>query len=146
MVGALDRADFCRLQRFPDRESLSVPARSKVLFKFPAKEASDDGSSDPDIRTEARNSQTGRITSNSTALLRTEVRGLIPGAKRIVLDLTDVTYMDSSGLGALVGLYVSARGQNCELKVIHLNQRLQELFRLTKLASVFEGRDDLPWG
>jgi anti-anti-sigma factor len=54
--------------------------------------------------------------------------------------------MDSSGLGALVGLYVSARGQNCELKVIHLNQRLQELFRLTKLASVFEGRDDLPWG
>jgi anti-sigma B factor antagonist len=88
----------------------------------------------------------GKITSTTSGMLRTEVRGVIPGAKRIVLDLTDVTYMDSSGLGALVGLYVSARGQNCELKVIHLNQRLQELFRLTKLASVFEGRDDLPWG
>jgi anti-sigma B factor antagonist len=88
----------------------------------------------------------GKITSTTSGMLRTEVRGVIPGAKRIVLDLTDVTYMDSSGLGALVGLYVSARGQNCELKVIHLNQRLQELFRLTKLASIFEGRDDLPWG
>jgi anti-anti-sigma factor len=88
----------------------------------------------------------GRIISTTSGMLRTEVRGLIPGAKRIVLDLTDVIYMDSSGLGALVSLYVSARGQNCELKVIHLNQRLQELFRLTKLASVFEGRDDLPWG
>jgi anti-sigma B factor antagonist len=89
---------------------------------------------------------TGKINSASSGMLKTEVRGSIPGAKRIVLDLTDVTYMDSSGLGALVSLYVSARGQSCELKVIHLNQRLQELFRLTKLASVFEGRDDLPWG
>ena len=89
---------------------------------------------------------TGKVTSTTSDLLRTEVRGLIPGAKRIVLDLADVTNMDSSGLGALVSLYVSAKGQNCEFKVIHLNQRLQELFRLTKLASVFEGRDDLPWG
>jgi anti-anti-sigma factor len=88
----------------------------------------------------------GRITSTSSGMLRTEVRALIPEGKRVVLDLTDVTYMDSSGLGVLVGLYVSARAQNCEFKVIHLNQRLQELFRLTKLASVFEGRDDLPWG
>jgi anti-sigma B factor antagonist len=79
-------------------------------------------------------------------MLRTEVRGVIPEAKRIVLDLAGVTNMDSSGLGALVSLYVSAKGQNCEFKVIHLNQRLQELFRLTKLASVFQGRDDLPWG
>jgi anti-sigma B factor antagonist len=88
----------------------------------------------------------GKITSASSGTLRTEVRGVIPEAKRIVLDLADVTNMDSSGLGALVSLYVSAKGQNCEFKVIHLNQRLQELFRLTKLASVFQGRDDLPWG
>ncbi|MFZ1007270.1 MAG: STAS domain-containing protein [Candidatus Sulfotelmatobacter sp.] len=88
----------------------------------------------------------GKITSTSSVMLRTEVRGVIPEAKRIVLDLADVTNMDSSGLGALVSLYVSAKGQNCEFKVIHLNQRLQELFRLTKLASVFQGRDDLPWG
>lgn len=89
---------------------------------------------------------TGKINSTTSGMLRTEVRALIPEAKRLVLDLTDVTYMDSSGLGVLVGLYVTAKGQNCELKVIHLNQRLQELFRLTKLASIFEGRDDLPWG
>jgi anti-anti-sigma factor len=88
----------------------------------------------------------GKITSASSSALRTEIRGVIPEAKRIVLDLANVTNMDSSGLGALVSLYVSAKGQNCELRVIHLNQRLQELFRLTKLASVFQGRDDLPWG
>ena len=88
----------------------------------------------------------GKITSTSSGTLRTEIRGVIPEAKRIVLDLANVTNMDSSGLGALVSLYVSAKGQKCEFKVVHLNQRLQELFRLTKLASVFQGRDDLPWG
>jgi anti-anti-sigma factor len=62
--------------------------------------------------------------------------------KLVVLDLTNVTYMDSSGLGAIVGLYVSAKRQKCGLKLINLSQRLQELFRITKLAKVFEGHED----
>jgi anti-sigma B factor antagonist len=82
---------------------------------------------------------TGRITSGTSALLQTTVRNLIPETKCIVLDLTNVTNMDSSGLGAIVGLYLSAKRQHCGLKLIKMNQRLQELFRLTKLASVFEG-------
>jgi anti-anti-sigma factor len=86
---------------------------------------------------------TGRITSTSSAKLQAEVRKLIPHAKCVVLDLTDVSYLDSSGLGGLVGLYLSARRQNCELKLINLNQRLKELFRITKLASVFEGHNDM---
>jgi anti-anti-sigma factor len=54
--------------------------------------------------------------------------------------------MDSSGLGAIVGVYLSARRQHCGLKLINLNQRLQELFRITKLASVFGGHEDyLGW-
>jgi len=47
--------------------------------------------------------------------------------------------MDSSGLGAIVGLYVSAKRQGCALRLINLNQRLKELFRITKLAKIFEG-------
>ncbi len=85
---------------------------------------------------------TGRITSATSALLQTTVRGLIPETECVVLDLTDVKYMDSSGLGAIISLYVSAKRQHCGLKLVHLNQRLQELFRRTKLASVFEGHED----
>src|SRR5271169_6420596 len=85
---------------------------------------------------------TGKMTSGTTALLQTTVRRLIPETKCVVLDLTDVSYMDSSGLGAIVGLYLSAKRQDCRLKLINLNQRLQELFRLTKLAAVFEGHED----
>jgi len=89
---------------------------------------------------------TGRITSGTTALLQTTVRSLIPETRCVVLDLTDVSYMDSSGLGAIVGVYLSARRQHCGLKLINLNQRLKDLFRITKLASVFEGHEDfLGW-
>ncbi len=85
----------------------------------------------------------GRITSATSATLQATVRALIPETNRVVLDLTDVSYLDSSGLGALVGLYVSAKRQHCELRLINLNQRLKQLFRLTKMASVFEGHEDL---
>ncbi len=84
---------------------------------------------------------TGRITSATSGQLQTTVRSLLPETKSLVLDLTDVNHMDSSGLGAIVGLYLSAKRQRCALKLINLNQRLQELFRITKLASVFEGQD-----
>ena len=85
---------------------------------------------------------TGKITSASSGLLQTTVRSLIPETKSVVLDLTGVTYMDSSGLGAIAGLFFSAKRQNCRLKLVNLNERLKELFRLTKLASVFEGHED----
>lgn len=84
----------------------------------------------------------GRITSTSSGTLTNTVRSLISQGKCVVLDLTEVSYMDSSGLGALVGLYLSARRQHCELKLINLNQRLKELFRITKLAPVFEGHQE----
>jgi anti-sigma B factor antagonist len=85
----------------------------------------------------------GRITTATTATLQSTIRSLIPETERIVLDLTDVSYLDSSGLGALVGLYISAKRQHCELKLINLNQRLKQLFRLTNLAKVFEGHEDM---
>jgi len=85
---------------------------------------------------------TGRITSGSSALLQSTVRSLIPETNCVVLDLTDVSYMDSSGLGAIIGVYLSAKRQHCGLKLIKMNERLQELFRITKLAAVFEGHGD----
>jgi anti-anti-sigma factor len=85
----------------------------------------------------------GRITSTSSPALQTTVRDLIPETKRVVLDLTEVSYLDSSGLGALVALFLSAKRQNCDLKLINLNQWLKELFSLTRLASVFEGHQDM---
>jgi anti-sigma B factor antagonist len=89
---------------------------------------------------------TGKITSYSSAELQTTVRSLMPETKCIVLDLTDVSYMDSSGLGVIIGIYLSARRQRCGLKLINLNSRLQDLFRLTKMSSVFEGHGDyLGW-
>ena len=85
---------------------------------------------------------TGKITSGSSPLLQSTVRSLIPETKCVVLDLTNVSYMDSSGLGAVAGLYFSAKRQNSRLKLINLNQRLKDLFRLTNLAPVFEGHED----
>jgi anti-sigma B factor antagonist len=89
---------------------------------------------------------TGKITSYTSAELQTTVRDLMPETKCMVLDLTDVSCMDSSGLGAIIAIYLSARRQRCGLRLINLNSRLQELFRLTKIASVFEGHGDfLGW-
>jgi NitT/TauT family transport system ATP-binding protein len=83
----------------------------------------------------------GRITSATTSLLQRTFRDLIPESTTIVLDLTDVGYMDSTGLGALVGLYLSAKKGKCKLKLINLNQRLKDLFSITRLAQVFAAEE-----
>ena len=84
----------------------------------------------------------GRIVSDTVESLKSEVKPAITRFQTVVLDLTDVNYMDSSGLGAIVGLYVSAKTSNCQLKLINLNQRLNELFSLTRLGEVLaKGRD-----
>ena len=82
---------------------------------------------------------TGRINAATTDLLESTIRGLLPGAKRIVVDLTGVEYIDSSGLGALVSVYMAANRANCILEVANPRQRIRDLFRITKLASIFEG-------
>jgi anti-sigma B factor antagonist len=80
---------------------------------------------------------TGRLTAGVTELLKSEVKGLIPKSKRIILDLTALVQMDSSGLGTLVGLYVSCRTAGCELRLINLNKQVKELLGMTNLFSVF---------
>jgi anti-sigma B factor antagonist len=85
---------------------------------------------------------TGRITSDTAPSLKATIKPLFSESKTVVLDLTNVSYMDSSGLGTIVGLYVSAKAANSQLKLINLNQRLKELFSITRLGQVLaEGRD-----
>lgn len=82
---------------------------------------------------------TGRITSGTSPLLQSTVRPLIPETKRIVVDLTNVSYVDSSGIGGLVSLWVSSKKGNCELKLVNLSERIKDLLRITNLAGVLEG-------
>jgi len=82
---------------------------------------------------------TGRITSATSSQLQSAVRNLLPGPKRIVLDLTNVGYIDSSGLGALVSIYMAANRAQCELEVANPKPRIRDLLKMTKLGSVFEG-------
>jgi len=85
---------------------------------------------------------TGKITSNTIQSLKATVKPLFSESKTVLLDLTNVSYLDSSGLGAIVGLYVSAKTANSRLKLINLNQHLKELFSITRLGQFLaEGRD-----
>ena len=80
----------------------------------------------------------GRITSESESDFRDAIRELIPQTKRLVLDLTKVDYIDSSGLGALVSLYTHASRSGCVLEIANPKQRIRDLFKMTKLSNVFE--------
>jgi anti-anti-sigma factor len=82
---------------------------------------------------------TGRITSDTSPILQSTVRPLIPESKRIVLDLTGVKYIDSSGIGALVSLWVAARRAHCQLQLINVSQGIKELLGLTNLSRMLEG-------
>ena len=85
----------------------------------------------------------GKINSDTTDLLKATVRSLLLESKTVVLDLGNVSYVDSSGLGAMVGLYISARRSGSTLKLVKLNDRLKELFSITRLAPLFEGHEDM---
>ena len=81
----------------------------------------------------------GRIIfGDETAALRDQVRGLISEGGRIILNLADVTYIDSGGLGTLVALYTTARNANASIKLARLTQRVGDLLQVTKLLTVFE--------
>jgi anti-anti-sigma factor len=80
----------------------------------------------------------GRLVSETAGQLKEAIRPLIPQGGRIILDLTDLNYMDSSGLGTLVGLKVSAlREGYCRLELINLSPRVADLLRLSNLTQLF---------
>jgi anti-sigma B factor antagonist len=86
----------------------------------------------------------GRITlGEGSVQLRDEVRGLISkGKKNILLNMGDVNYVDSSGLGELVSAYTTAKNQQAEVKLLCLTKKVHDLLQLTKLYTVFDIYDD----
>jgi anti-sigma B factor antagonist len=80
----------------------------------------------------------GKLTFEHAPQLRNKVKTLILDEKLIVLDLKDVPFMDSSGLGALATLYVSCRTHGCKLELINISQAMRTLLGMTNLLSLFE--------
>jgi anti-sigma B factor antagonist len=86
---------------------------------------------------------TGRITVNEASAVRERVRALLAaGARRVIFNLQQVDYVDSTGLGALVMCFTAVDRAGGALKLLHLNRRNLELLVLTKLTTVFEIFDD----
>jgi anti-sigma B factor antagonist len=80
----------------------------------------------------------GRLISTSADRLKAEVKPLFRRGNKVVLDLSDVTFMDSMGLGTIASLYVSSKTAGCSLALINLNRRIRDLLSMTHLLSLFE--------
>ena len=86
----------------------------------------------------------GRITlGEGSVQLRDAIRGLIgKGKKNVLLNMGEVNYIDSSGLGELVSAYTTAKNQQAEVKLLKLTRKVHDLLQLTKLYTVFDIKDD----
>ncbi len=86
----------------------------------------------------------GRITlGEGSVVLRDTVRDILgKGNKKILLNLGDVNYIDSSGIGELVSAFTTVRNQGGELKLLNLTKKVHDLLQITKLYTVFDVKDD----
>ena len=86
----------------------------------------------------------GRITlGEGSVQIRDAVHDLVAkGQKKILLNLGDVNYVDSSGLGELVAAYTTAKNKGADLKLLNLIKKVHDLLQLTKLYTVFDVYDD----
>ena len=86
----------------------------------------------------------GKITlGEGTMAIRNTVRELLKnGSKKIVLNLSDVNYIDSSGIGELVSSFTTVANQGGQLKLLNLTKKIHELLAITKLLTVFQTFDN----
>lgn len=86
----------------------------------------------------------GRITlGEEISVLRKTIRDLLAeGKKRIVLNLAEVGYIDSSGVGELVSSYTAVRNQGGDLKLLNLTKKVHDLLQVTKLYTIFDVKDN----
>jgi anti-sigma B factor antagonist len=78
-----------------------------------------------------------------TSVLRETVKDLVgKGQKKMLLNLAEISYIDSSGIGELVSAFTSVRNQGGELKLLHLTKKVHDLLQITKLYTVFDVKDD----
>lgn len=82
----------------------------------------------------------GRITLGSGNVeMREKVNDILDlGKKRLILNLAELSYLDSSGVGTLVGCYTSAQNREAELKLVNLTHKIRDLLAITKLLTVFD--------
>jgi len=88
----------------------------------------------------------GRIVlGDGSALLRKTIRSLMDSDRtKILLNLADVDYIDSSGIGELVHAYTSVKNRGGELKLLHLTRKVHDILQITKLFTVFDVYSDEP--
>jgi anti-sigma B factor antagonist len=86
----------------------------------------------------------GRITlGEGCTQLRELIRGEVgKGNKKVLLNLADVTYIDSSGIGELVSAFTAVSNQGGQLKLLNLTKKVHDLLQITKLYTVFDVHDD----
>ena len=86
----------------------------------------------------------GRITlGKGGVVLRDMTRDLVTrGRRKILLNLSDVTYIDSSGIGELVSAFTTVRNQGGELKLLNLTKKVHDLLQITKLYTVFDVKEE----
>ena len=86
----------------------------------------------------------GRITlGEGCTQLRQMIRDLLgKGSKNILVNLADVTYIDSSGIGELVSAFTAVSNQGGQLKLLNLTKKVHDLLQITKLYTVFDVHDD----
>jgi anti-sigma B factor antagonist len=86
----------------------------------------------------------GRITiGEGTLILRSQIRKLLDaGQGKFLVNLADVDYIDSSGLGELVTTFTTVRNKGGQLKLLNLTRRVRDLLQITKLLTVFEAFDN----
>ena len=86
----------------------------------------------------------GRITlGEGSSSFRDTIRDLATeGNKKLLLNLAEVTYIDSSGIGELVSAFTTVTNQGGQLKLLNLTKRIQDLLQITKLYTVFEVFDN----
>ena len=88
----------------------------------------------------------GKITAENSEVFQRAIRNLIPESSgqiaeityRIVIDLSNVTQVDSTGLGALLGAWKVAQSKCCDLEIANLNSRVEKVVEMTKLDTVFK--------
>jgi anti-sigma B factor antagonist len=86
----------------------------------------------------------GRITlGEGSVTLRDAVRdALAKGSRKILLNLADISYIDSSGIGEMVSAFTSVKNAGGELKLLKLTKKVHDLLQITKLYTVFDVKDD----
>ncbi|HEY1500614.1 MAG TPA: STAS domain-containing protein [Acidobacteriaceae bacterium] len=107
---------------------------TETAIRYEVEEAEGEGGKKTTVRLH------GQLILQTAEEVRGAVKPLLGEGGHVVIDVADVTYLDSSGLGALVGLKVSAGKQGCRLELGNVTARIREILKITFLTDFFLGQ------